>query len=119
MPTVLIVDDEEMIRINLECFLEDEGFTVFSADSGEAALKFLSEHPCDIAVVDMRLPGIDGNSVILKAHRLYPNMRFLIHTGSSEYSLPDSLLSVGLKAEHILLKPLADMQVLLHAIETL
>ena len=72
---VLVVDDEEMILLNLAVFLEDDGFTVFSASSGEAALELLSRETVDVAIVDIRLPGMDGNTLILEAHKLYPETR--------------------------------------------
>lgn len=119
MAKLLVVDDEEMIRVNLECFLEDEGYDVISADSGEGALDLLKaqEQPPELGVIDMRLPGIDGNETIIGAHALYPQMRFIIHTGSSEYSLPDELVDIGLTKDNILLKPLPDMDTMLDAIE--
>ena len=63
---VFIVDDESVVCSNVAAFLEDEGFTVFSAVSGEEALDFLLKQKIDVAIVDMRLPGIDGDTLILK-----------------------------------------------------
>ena len=119
MAKLLVVDDEEMIRVNLECFLEDEGYDIISADSGEGALELLKseDDAPDLGVIDMRLPGIDGNETILGAHSIFPQMKFIIHTGSSEYSLPDELTHIGLSNENILLKPLPDMQTMLDTIE--
>ena len=119
MTKLLVVDDEEMIRVNLECFLEDEGYEVISADSGEGALDLLKSEDSapKLGVIDMRLPGIDGNETIMGAHQIWPDMLFIIHTGSSEYSLPDELVDIGLTKENILLKPLPDMQTMLETIE--
>jgi len=112
---VLIIDDEEMIRINLQAFLEDEGHTIFTADSGEDAIQFLEKNTVDLAIVDMRLPNMDGNAVILEAMKLNPELKYIIHTGSSEYTLPEELIAKGLHANQVLLKPLPDMKVLLDA----
>jgi len=92
---VLIIDDEEMIRINLQAFLEDEGHTIFTADSGEDAIQFLEKNTVDLAIVDMRLPNMDGNAVILEAMKLNPELKYIIHTGSSEYTLPEELIAKG------------------------
>jgi DNA-binding NtrC family response regulator len=100
---VLVVDDEEMIRVNLTCFLEDENFTVLSAESGEEAIELLKENEPVLGIIDMRLPGIDGNAVILEAYKRYPKMAFIIHTGSSEYTIPEALASIGLTPKHIVL----------------
>lgn len=109
---VFIVDDESVVCSNVAAFLEDEGFTVFSAVSGEEALDFLLKQKIDIAIVDMRLPGIDGDTLILKAHEVQPVLKFLIHTGSTNYFVSKSLEEIGVKNEHIFRKPLVDMSVL-------
>jgi DNA-binding NtrC family response regulator len=115
MIKLLVVDDEDMIRDNLEAYLEDEGFEVIAAESGERAVELLKEEDegPSLGVIDMRLPGIDGNEVITQAHKIWPEMLFIVHTGSSEYSLPEHLLSIGLTENNILFKPLPDMETLL------
>jgi CheY-like chemotaxis protein len=116
---ILVVDDEEMIRVNLEAFLLDEGFVVFTASSGEDAVELLKHHPVDVAIVDMRLPNMDGNRVILNALALHPSIKCLIHTGSSEYNLPQELLDVGFTKDQILLKPLSTMNIVIERINAL
>lgn len=61
---ILVVDDETPVRISLAAYLEDEGFEVRVADSAERALESVSADPPDVAVVDLRLPGMDGASFI-------------------------------------------------------
>lgn len=117
---ILVVDDEEMIRENLKAYLEDEGFAVTAVESGEQALHCLrSGCTFSVCIMDMRLPGIDGNSCIRNMHALCPNMGFLVHTGSSDYSLPDDLQTIGLHAQQVYLKPMADMAALAEEIRTL
>ena len=113
---VLVVDDEIMIRINLMAYLEDEGFDVQCAESGEDALELLRSQRFDVGIIDMRLPGMDGNAFILRAHALDAHMRFIIHTGSTEYSLPNELIELGLNSRDVLLKPIADMNILVEAV---
>ena len=110
--TILVLDDEELVRANIVAFLEDEGFAVIPAESGEEALEILKSRPVDIGIIDMRLPGIDGNTFILQAHALNPRMRFMIHTGSINYTLPRELAEIGVRAGDVFRKPetsLADM----------
>jgi len=57
---ILVVDDEREIRRCLELSLEEKGYTVFAAESGEKALDLLKQSPADVAIVDLLLPGIDG-----------------------------------------------------------
>ncbi len=109
---VLVVDDEIAVCSNVAAFLEDEGFMVFSAVSGEEALDILLKQKIDVAIIDMRLPGIDGDMLIVKAHELQPLLKFLIHTGSINYSISSSLEEIGIRTEQVFRKPLMDMGVL-------
>ncbi len=57
---ILVVDDEREIRRCLELSLEERGYIVLAAESGEKALELLQQSPADVAIVDLLLPGIDG-----------------------------------------------------------
>lgn len=113
---VLVVDDEDMVRSSLRLFLEDEGFDVRVAPSAEDALVLLREEPVDVAIVDIRLPGRDGNTLILEAHQIRPALRYLIHTGSTNYVVPPEAEQLGVRKEHVFLKPLHDMTPIARAI---
>ncbi len=115
-PCILIVDDEDTIRLNLEAFLEDENCLVISAATVRDALDKLASHPFDAGIIDIRLPDMDGNFLILEAHRLQPEMKFIIHTGSASYTLPEPLTAIGITSEQIFVKPVGDMGMLLQAI---
>ncbi|MBL8260112.1 MAG: response regulator [Candidatus Competibacteraceae bacterium] len=117
---VLIVDDEEMIRENLKAYLEDEGMGVAAFESATLALSWLRGGArCPVCVMDMRLPDMDGNTAIRILHDLYPEMDFLIHTGSSSYSLPEDLRAMGLDDSRVYRKPLEDMAPLAAAVRAL
>jgi DNA-binding NtrC family response regulator len=116
---VLVVDDEPAIRNSLVEFLEDCQFELYAADSAENALDLLARVPIDVAIVDIRLPKLDGDSLIIKAHLLRPQMRFLIHTGSVEYKLPEELRRLGVTSEHVFHKPQMDLSVFETAINQL
>ena len=116
---VLIVDDDESVLMNLSAFFEDEGFIVHAAATAEEALRILSAEKIDAGIMNLRLPGMDGNSLILKAHELQPHMKFVIHTGLIGYTLPRELLDIGIDSQQIFVKPLSDMNVLARAIKNL
>lgn len=116
---VLIVDDDDVVRRSLEAFLQDEGFTVETSASAEQALAALSPGRVDVAVVDVRLPGMNGNELIHAAHLRDPALRFVVFTGSPDYSPPPALAAAGLLPEHVLHKPLSDLRVLARTIDAL
>ena len=115
---VLIVDDEEFIRISLVAFLEDEGFQIYSANSAEQAMELVDQHNFDLGIIDMKLPGIDGNTLILELHKKNPSMKFIIHTGSVNYQVPRKLIALGINNQNILLKPVKNLDVILNKIYT-
>jgi len=114
--TVLIVDDEPAIRESLQDFLEDYEFRVTAVDSSEEALAVLARERHDILIVDLRLPGISGEALVLEAHNRYPGTKFVIHTGSVDYQLSEELQSIGMHPGHMLLKPVTDMEVIVNLI---
>ena len=116
---VLIVEDEASVRQSLAGFLEDFDFHISMAESSEEALEMLTQKSFHVAIVDIRLPGMNGDAFILKAHEIFPTMRFLIYTGSTEYQLSDVLKAIGLKKEHIYLKPQRDLSVFVTGIRNL
>ena len=116
---VLVLDDEESIRHSIAAYLEDEGFTVFEAASGEDALVMLKSMSVDAAIVDIRLPGMDGNTFMTKACQIDSTIRFVVHTGSADYVLPDSLKSAGVCVKAVFIKPVHDLNVLITALKPL
>jgi CheY-like chemotaxis protein len=119
-PKVLIVDDDELVRENLCAYLEDEGMQVDGVGSGEEAVARLTAgQRFDVCVMDMRLPGMDGNDSIRAVHALDPGLQFLIHTGSAAYSLPEDLGAWGRDRTRVFFKPLQDMGPLAQAIRGL
>src|SRR6266446_909289 len=68
--SVLIIDDEAEIRESLQTLLEMEGFAVETAPTGEAGLQRIGEHPFDLILLDLALPGRDGMEILadIRAH---------------------------------------------------
>jgi CheY-like chemotaxis protein len=77
---ILVVDDESIIRDLLYEFLTGQGHTVLLASSGEEALKFLSEPEIKLALVDLKLPGLDGLELIRSIKKLKPSLPCLLMT---------------------------------------
>ncbi len=114
--SVLVLDDEDILRESLAMFLESHDFEVTEASSGEAALDALGRHPADVAIVDIRLPGMTGLEFIEQARRRWPRLHFLIYTGSTEFRLGQETAAAGVRPPDIFAKPLADLNVLAEAV---
>jgi len=106
---ILIVDDDECVAGNIQAYLEDEGYRVCTAGSGEQALEVLEACSPDFAIVDMRLPGMNGNQFIQRASVFQNQLQFLIHTGSIEYTLPDYLRTNNKVRQSVFFKPVVNM----------
>jgi CheY-like chemotaxis protein len=81
---VLLVEDEELIRQIVADALEDAGFEVIEAATGEEALSRCKEHIADVLFTDIRLPGeIDGWDVAEHCRQVDPQMPVVYATGHS------------------------------------
>ena len=83
--TILVVDDEPGHRLMVRAVLEDEGWTVLDADSGEAALAQLARGTADgltpsVALVDMKMPGMDGMALLKELHLRIPGLPVILLT---------------------------------------
>lgn len=78
--SILIIDDETYFNKNLAANLSDEGYKVSSAFTGEEGLEQLENTTPDIAIVDLKLPDLDGISILKKAPALSPNTTCILIT---------------------------------------
>lgn len=116
---VLILDDDISVRRSLSAFLEDYGFAVTTAESGEDGLGKMRKKSYCAAVVDIRLPGMGGEEFIREAASVSPATRFVIHTGSREYTLSESLKRLGVRQKYVFYKPLDNLNLLLEGVRAL
>jgi DNA-binding NtrC family response regulator len=75
---ILIVDDEKNILLTIRHALEPKGYEVASATTGEEALRLLEQQVFDLMLLDLKLPGIDGMSVLKEASERQPNVPVII-----------------------------------------
>jgi two-component system, cell cycle sensor histidine kinase and response regulator CckA len=78
-PSILIVDDQAMVRRMAQRLLSEWGFRVFEADSGEEAMEVLqtAKHPVQLVIVDVVMPLMDGVQVTRRIQERWPNQRIL------------------------------------------
>jgi DNA-binding NtrC family response regulator len=81
---ILILDDEKLVRDELEEFLIDPNFSLFKAERPSEAFNLMSEHEIDIAIVDINLPEMNGLDVLEKVKKEYPEIEVIMISGYSE-----------------------------------
>ena len=101
-PSILLVDDDIDICCNLSDILLDLGYRVDSANDGATALEMIRRSHYDVAVLDYKMPGMNGVTLTQEIRRLRPQMVSLLVTAHSG-STTDEALAAG--AWHVLPKP--------------
>ena len=105
MPKILIVDDEISIRESLQGVLEDEGYSVAPAESGEACLETLRKQPFDAVLLDVWLPGMDGLETLQKIRDLENAPEVIMISGHG--TIETAVRATKLGAYDFLEKPLS------------
>ena len=101
---ILIVDDETNVRLNYRITLETEGYTIFDVASGARALEELIGRSFDLAILDMRMPGMDGLDLLAKMREIGIAVPAMIVTAYSD--VPHAVKAMKLGAIDFLQKPL-------------
>jgi ATP-dependent Lon protease len=100
---ILVVDDEEIARKNLEHILKKENYTVITAASGAEAIEMMEASDFDVVLTDIRMEKVDGIQVLEKAKSRYPDSKVIMITG---YASVDSAIETLKKgAFHYIAKP--------------
>lgn len=102
-PRVLLVDDEERFRLTLAKILRAEGLEVREAASGAAALAELAAWPCDVILLDLRMPGLSGLETLKEIKRLTPLTEVIVLTGHASLDAAMEIIQLG--GYDYLLKP--------------
>ncbi len=100
---VLIVDDEEQLARAFRRKLTAEGYVVTTASSAEEGLSLTEKQTFDVALLDIRLPGIDGVQLLEKLRKQEPTMEVIMLTGHA--SVDTAIQSMKLGAYDYLSKP--------------
>lgn len=112
---ILVVDDEADICRNLQDILTDLGHDVAIAHDGEQALRLIEQRPFDVALLDFKMPGMDGLTLYREIRRRRPEIVAMIVTA---YATPEATAhALGAGAWRVLSKPV-DPRSLLNLVET-
>lgn len=100
---VLIVDDDDIYRIRLCRAFEDRGWQVAGAADGGSAVAIAAKASPELAIVDLRLPGMGGLDIVRELHHLHETTCIIMLTGYG--SIATALTATKLGADHYLTKP--------------
>lgn len=92
---VLIVDDEERVAQSVAGVLEDEGFRVISARSGEEAIETLQSENPDVTLLDIWMPGMDGIEVLKRFKAMVPDCQVIMISGHATISTAMAAVKLG------------------------
>ena len=111
---ILVIDDDEGIRKVITTALSNEGYITDTASTGKEAIQKSNANFYNLALIDIRLPDMDGTKLLTAMKETIPEMRKIILTGYP--ALQNSIEALNKGAHGYLVKPL-NMDELLHAVE--
>ena len=95
MKRILVVDDEAQIRTMLTQMLEQEGYTVHTAENGEEGVALVGRYAFDLVITDMIMPVKDGLKFIMELVRDYPELKILAISGGGAIKAERYLTMAG------------------------
>ena len=101
--TLAIIDDEPEICQLLNDLSQDMVKEIHMLYSGESALEFFKTNKVDIAIIDIRMPGVDGISLLREIKQLHPNLVAVIHSGF--FDNQNMRMAIRHDAHDLLIKP--------------
>ncbi|MCL4536240.1 MAG: response regulator [Nitrospirae bacterium] len=100
---ILVIDDEEIVRLSCKRTLVPEGYEVDTAASGKEGMELFEKSKYDLVLIDLKMPGIDGIEVLVNIKRQHPEQNVMIMTGYD--TIEHIVESISSGAAHYLEKP--------------
>lgn len=101
--TILIAEDEQNLRVLIARILNRSGFRTLLAADGEEALTLLAEHHADVLITDLKMPGIDGLTLLRQARAMDPALQVILMTAHATLDTAVNALRSG--ARDYIIKP--------------
>lgn len=111
-PTVLIVDDEKGLRLGAQRLLISEGYQVSVAENGTEGIRLGTSQEYDIAIIDLKMPDLDGLEVLKRIREKFPNTICFIATAYASYETAIESTKIG--AQSYIPKPFTPDELLQH-----
>jgi len=115
--SILIVDDEEVVRHSHLRSLADTGCHAEAAEDGHQALQVMEQHPFDVVLLDLSMPGLDGMDVLKTIKQRWPDSEVVIITGYP--TIESAKEAVRLGAHNYIAKPVGPDDVIKAASEAM
>jgi nitrogen-specific signal transduction histidine kinase len=113
--TILVVEDEELLRLAVSKALRKKGFSVIEASDGSAAMDLLQTHinDLDVILLDVTVPGRSSREIFEEALRIRPNVKVILSSAYGKETVDATF--TGMRVEHFIRKPfqLGDLETLL------
>jgi len=95
MTKILVIDDEQSIRNLLDTILRRKGYDVVLADSGRQGLELFRRERPDVIVLDLKMPEMDGLTVLRQIHSLDPKKPVIVLTGAGTPEVEQQVRALG------------------------
>jgi CheY-like chemotaxis protein len=95
MARILVIDDEPCIRDLLDTLLTRKGYDVILADGGQKGLEVFRRARPDVVVLDLKMPGMDGLTVLQQVRTLHPTQPVIILTGAATLESEQQVRALG------------------------
>jgi len=92
---VLIIDDEDIVRISCQRILAPEGYEVMTTQSAAEGLGILSDGPVDVVLTDLKMPDIDGMQVLKRIKEDWPDIEVIMITGYQTINTAVEAIKLG------------------------
>ncbi len=112
--TLLIIDDDDVVRASLAAYLDDSGFRVLQAANGPQGMEIFESEQPDLVICDLRMPQMDGLELIRLISERQLDLPVIVVSGAGVMS--DAVEALRLGAADYLIKPLEDLAMLEHAV---
>ncbi len=113
--TILVIDDEAVIRDSFTDYLEDRDYRVLTAENGRIGLEMIKHEKPQMVMVDLRMPELDGIELLRLSSKLAPDTPKIVISGANQ--IDDVVQALRYGASDYLVKPVKDMSILGHAVE--
>ena len=112
--TLLIADDDDVVRASLAAYLDDSGFRVLQAANGPQGMELFESEQPDLVICDLRMPQMDGLELIRQISERQIDLPVIVVSGAGVMS--DAVEALRLGAADYLIKPLEDLAMLEHSV---